>query len=164
MDGFVNEHNRTVFLNEMDGFGSNEGLLIIASSNHPGKIDEALLKRPSRFDRVFHIGLPGPDERREYCRRLLGRGTLAARLSPSLDVEALAGQVAERSDKFTPAYLKEAFLAAALQRAQAGATDLDALYAEAVLEQVEELRAHQKRMRDPDALAEMSGGEMMSFR
>ena len=164
MDGFVNEHNRTVFLNEMDGFGSNEGLLIIASSNHPGKIDEALLKRPSRFDRVFHIGLPGPDERREYCRRLLGRGTLAARMSPSLDVEALAGQVAERSDKFTPAYLKEAFLAAALQRAQAGATHLDAQYAEAVLEQVEELRAHQKRMRDPDALAEMSGGEMMSFR
>ena len=164
MDGFVNEDNRTVFLNEMDGFGSNEGLLIIASSNHPGKIDEALLKRPSRFDRVFHIGLPGPDERREYCRRLLSRGTLSARRAPSLDVEALAAQVAERSDKFTPAYLKEAFLAAALQQAQAGATLLDANYAQAVLEQVEELRVHLKRMRDPDALADMSGGEAMSFR
>ena len=44
MDGFVVNENRTVFLNEMDGFRNNEGLLIIASSNHPGKIDEALLR------------------------------------------------------------------------------------------------------------------------
>ena len=56
IDGLISAENRTVFLNEMDGFASNEGLLIIASSNHPGKIDEALLKRPSRFDRVFHLG------------------------------------------------------------------------------------------------------------
>ena len=164
MDGFVDKDNRAVFLNELDGFQSNEGLLIIASSNHPGKIDEALLKRPSRFDRVFHVGLPGPGERREYCRRLLSRGTLAERHAPSLDVEALAAQVAERTDKFTPAYLKEAFLAAALRRAQAGATALDASYAEAVLEQVEELRAHFKRMRAPDVLAEMSVVDGMGFR
>ncbi len=44
MDGLVTSENRTVFLNEMDGFQSNDGLLVIASSNHPGKIDEAMLK------------------------------------------------------------------------------------------------------------------------
>ena len=56
LDSLIHEENRTIFLNEMDGFSSNEGLLILASSNHPGKIDEALLKRPSRFDRIFHLG------------------------------------------------------------------------------------------------------------
>ena len=142
MDGFVDKENRTVFLNELDGFQDNAGLLIIASSNHPGKIDEALLKRPSRFDRVFHVGLPGPEERREFCRRLLSRGALAEHRAPSLDVEALA----------------------VLRRAQSGVTALDATYAEAVLEQVEELRAHLKRMRAPDMLAEMSGMDGMGFR
>ena len=165
MDGFVNDQNRTVFLNELDGFGSNDGLLIIASSNHPGKIDEALLKRPSRFDRVFHIGLPGPEERAEYGRRLLARSALAPRLSPSLDVETLAQDVAARTEGFTPAYLKEAFLSAALQQAQEGAATLDDRFARSVLTQVDELRAHLKRMEDPEALAEMSAGNgVLGFR
>ena len=166
MDGFVNDQNRTVFLNELDGFQGNDGLLIIASSNHPGKIDEALLKRPSRFDRVFHIGLPGPDERAEYCRRLLARSALAPRLSPALDVQALARDVSARTEGFTPAYLKEAFLSAALESAQSGAVTLDDTFGRAVLSQVEELKAHLKRMDDPEALAEMtaSGSGGMGFR
>lgn len=77
IDGLVHESNRSVFLNELDGFASNEGLLIVASSNHPERIDEALLKRPSRFDRVFHLGLPGLDERVEYLKRLLFRPPIA---------------------------------------------------------------------------------------
>ena len=157
MDGFVNDQNRTVFLNELDGFQSNDGLLMIASSNHPGKIDEALLKRPSRFDRVFHIGLPELAERAEYCRRLLSRSALTSRLSSSLVMEALAQDVAVQTEGFTPAYLKEAFLSAALQQAQEGVTLLDAPFAAAVLVQIDELKAHLKRMNDPESLAEMTG-------
>jgi hypothetical protein len=158
VDGLVGEDNRTVFLNEMDGFGSNEGLLVIASSNHPHKIDEALLKRPSRFDRVFHIGLPGRSERAEFCRRVLTRSGLSARLSASFDIDTLAERVADRSDGFTPAYLKEAVVGAALQRAQDGATQLDDRFAEAVMEQVEELRRHLSRMKDPGFLTDMGNG------
>jgi hypothetical protein len=158
IDGFVAEHNRTVFLNELDGFRQNDGLLVIASSNHPAKIDEALLKRPSRFDRVFHLGLPALAERREYCRRLLARPTVGERLAASLDREALAQRVAERTEGFTPAFLKEAFLAAALQRAQEGALVLDEAYAEAVLAQAAELREQLRAMRDPEALAEIGSG------
>jgi len=164
MDGLVNDQNRTVFLNELDGFQSNDGLLIIASSNHPGKIDEALLKRPSRFDRVFHIGLPGLEERAEYGRRLLSRSALAPRLSPDLDAAALASDAAARTEGFTPAY-KEVFLSAALQQAQEGLAQLGAPFAAAVLAQVDELRAHLKRMDDPEALAEMSAsGGAVGFR
>jgi AAA+ superfamily predicted ATPase len=165
LDGLVHEDNRTVFLNELDGFQNNEGLLIIASSNHPGRIDEALLKRPSRFDRVIHIGLPQFGERREFCLRLLARSSLRARLAPDFDADALARTVAERTDGFTPAYLKEAFVSAALERAQEGATTLDDGFARSVLAQVDELKAHLKRMDDPEALAEMTtGGGALGFR
>ena len=165
LDSLINEGNRTVFLNEMDGFASNDGLLIIASSNHPGKIDEALLKRPSRFDRVFHLGLPELPERRAFCEKILTRDSLASKLSPELDIAALCDEVARKSDGFTPAYLKEAFVSAALSRAQAGATQLDEHFAGAVLEQVGELKAHLKKVKNPDALAEMrSGDDAIGFR
>ncbi len=165
IDGFITPENRAVFLNEMDGFTDNEGLLVIASSNHPGKIDEALLKRPSRFDRVFHLGLPAEAERLAFCERTLRRSSLAAKLAPELDIAALCAKVAAKSEGFTPAYLKEALVSAALERAQEGATILDDEFALQVLEQVEELRAHMKKMKNPDALGEMrSMDDAIGFR
>jgi hypothetical protein len=155
VDGFVSDYNRTSFLNELDGFGSNEGLFIIASSNHPGRIDEALLKRPSRFDRVFHLGLPEETERQRYCENLLSRGSLAAHLTPSLDIKKLATDVARKSAGFTPAFLKEAFLSAALERAQSGHSNLDSEFATAVLKHVAELREHIAKMKTPDRLSSM---------
>jgi hypothetical protein len=155
VDGFVSEYNRTAFLNELDGFGCNEGLFIIASSNHPGRIDEALLKRPSRFDRVFHLGLPEENERRRYCESFLHRGSLAPHIVPSLDTAALAASVARRTVGFTPAFLKEAFLSAALDRAQKGHTELDAEFGNAVLAQVEQLIEQIARMKTPDRLSTM---------
>jgi ATP-dependent 26S proteasome regulatory subunit len=165
IDGFITDSNRTVFLNEMDGFADNEGLLVIASSNHPGKIDEALLKRPSRFDRVFHLGLPAEAERRTFCERTLERSTLASKLAPELDIVDLCTRVAAKSEGFTPAYLKEALISAALERAQAGATMLDEDFTRQVLEQVDELRAHMKKLKNPDALGEMrSLDDVIGFR
>lgn len=165
IDGLVGDYNRTIFLNEMDGFTSNEGVLVVASSNHPGKIDEALLKRPSRFDRVFHIGLPKKRERAAFCRQILARPALAAKLAPDFDAESIIDAVSEKTDGFTPAYLKEAFTSAALSRAQAGALVLDAKFGQAILTQVEELKAHLKRAKDPEGMTVMSGeNEGIGFR
>lgn len=159
IDGFVVDANRTVFLNEIDGFHNNEGLLIIASSNHPEEIDEALLKRPSRFDRVFHLGLPAQAQRHEYCKRVLAQPAMVQRLAPGFDCEALAQTVAQRSDGFTPAYLKEVFVSAALSRAQDGATVLDENFAEAVRTHTEELRLYLKRARSADSFREMRSSD-----
>ena len=165
IDGFVTDENRSIFLNEMDGFANNEGLLIIASSNHPGKIDEALLKRPSRFDRVFHLGLPAKQERAAFCRHILGRAPLSNRLASTLDVEDLSDKVAAKSEGFTPAYLKEALISAALECAQDGAKVLDKSFAAHALAQVEQLRDHLKRLKKPDALGEMrSLDDVIGFR
>ena len=164
MDGLVDRANRTVFLNELDGFRNNEGLLIIASSNHPERIDEAILKRPSRFDRVYHIGLPARPERVAYARLLLER---TPNLAPSLDVPSLAEKVADATEGFTPAFLKEAFLSAMLQMVQEGLTTLDESFGAAVLEQVDLLRKYLKKAKNPEALADMlasTGAENIGFR
>lgn len=161
LDSLITDSNRSVFLNEMDGFKSNDGILLIASSNHPGKIDEALLKRPSRFDRVFHLGLPKAPERRAFCEKILTRESLAEKLAPGFDVAALSERVAAKTDGFTPAYLKEAFFSAALSRAQNGALVLDDLFVDAVLAQVAELKTHLKKAKNPDAMAQMKSDDDM---
>ena len=155
MDGLVNDTNRTYFLNELDGFKNNDGILIIASSNHPGRIDEALLKRPSRFDRVYHIGLPEKRERAEYARRFLAK---LPNLAPGFDIEGVCENVAQFTEGFTPAFLKEAFLAAMLELAHEGHTTLDARYANAVSEQVDTLRKYLKKAKNPEKMADMLAG------
>ena len=159
LDGFVQECNRSIFLNELDGFRNNEGILIIASSNHPGKIDEALLKRPSRFDRVVHVGLPKYPERAELCRRILGRPQLRERFAADFDAEALIEEAARESEKMTPAYLKEAFLSAALSLAQRGIDRMDSRYAAEVLEQLAAMKRHIKKMRDPESAGCIEGAD-----
>ncbi|MBC8143297.1 MAG: ATP-binding protein [Armatimonadetes bacterium] len=166
VDTLITPANRSVLLNEMDGFKSNEGILIIASTNHPHLIDEAFLKRPSRFDRVFHIGLPEGAERAAFCRRVLSRSAFASRLAPGFDTEGLIAKIVDKSKGFTPAYLKEALTGAALALAHTGNADvLDERYTAAVLAQVDELKKTMRRLKDPAALAEMTtGGDGIGYR
>ncbi len=159
LDGFVQDSNRSIFLNELDGFRNNEGVLIVASSNHPERIDEALLKRPSRFDRVVHVGLPKYPERLELCRRILARPELRERISPRLDETGLLEEVARKSDRMTPAYLKEAFLSAALVLAQRKVDCLDERFGEEVLRQLAELKEHIRKMKDPESAGYIDGSD-----
>ncbi len=154
LDGLIDKGTRTLFLNELDGFRPNDGLLIIASSNHPERIDEALLKRPSRFDRVYHIGLPARTERFRYSKQLLERSPVPG--NADFDLEALASRVADASEGFTPAFLKEAFLSAMLAEAQAGHTEMTATFGDSVMEQVDALKRYLKKARNPEVFAEMA--------
>jgi transitional endoplasmic reticulum ATPase len=54
-DSLITEETRSYFLNEIDGLESNDGILMIGSTNHLSKLDPALSKRPSRFDRKYHF-------------------------------------------------------------------------------------------------------------
>ena len=58
------EQTLNQLLTEMDGFGANEGIIIIAATNRPDVLDPALL-RPGRFDRQVTVGYPNAQEREE---------------------------------------------------------------------------------------------------
>ncbi|MCC6511893.1 MAG: ATP-binding protein, partial [Pirellulaceae bacterium] len=66
LDALVTEENRSFFLNQLDGFEQNHGLIVLATTNHPDRIDPAIIDRPSRFDRKYHFNLPSLDERIDY--------------------------------------------------------------------------------------------------
>jgi transitional endoplasmic reticulum ATPase len=51
LDSLINDGNRSFFLNQLDGIEGNDGLLIIATTNHFERLDPGLSSRPSRFDR-----------------------------------------------------------------------------------------------------------------
>jgi len=66
LGGGHDEREQTLnqLLSEMDGFGENEGIIIIAATNRPDVLDPALL-RPGRFDRQVTVGKPDVKEREE---------------------------------------------------------------------------------------------------
>ena len=74
-------------LAEMDGFGTNTGVIVLAATNRADVLDKALL-RPGRFDRHIYLELPGMIERRGIFKVHLKPLTLGE----DINVEALAAQ------------------------------------------------------------------------
>ena len=74
-------------LTEMDGFGTNSGVIIMAATNRADILDKALL-RAGRFDRQIHVELPDVNERKEIFQVHLK----PIKTNQSLDVDFLARQ------------------------------------------------------------------------
>lgn len=105
LDALVNSGNRSFFLNELDGFAENRGVLALATTNHPDRLDPAIVNRPSRFDRKYQFALPELAERESYLQ--LWNATLKPELR--LGEQGLA-DIAAATDEFSFAYLKELLL------------------------------------------------------
>jgi hypothetical protein len=110
LDSLVNAENRSFFLNELDGFASNSGIVTIATTNHPERLDPAILDRPSRFDRKYHFELPNQQERHSYIK--LWNQTLKADMH--LGEKAMT-KISELTDGFSFAYLKELFVSSSIR-------------------------------------------------
>lgn len=102
LDSLVSPKDRSFFLNQLDGFHQNHGLIVLATTNHPDRIDAAIMDRPSRFDRKYHFLLPRPSEREAYLR--LWQAKLSNETS-WLEGELARAVVA--TEGFSFAYLKE---------------------------------------------------------
>ena len=74
-------------LTEMDGFGTNSGVIIMAATNRADILDKALL-RAGRFDRQIHVDLPDLNERKEVFKVHLK----PIKIDSSLDIDLLARQ------------------------------------------------------------------------
>jgi cell division protease FtsH len=81
------ENTLNQLLTEMDGFGSNSGVIILAATNRADVLDKALL-RAGRFDRQIHVELPDLNERKE----IFGVHLRPIKIDNSVDTEFLARQ------------------------------------------------------------------------
>jgi len=110
LDSMIDNDNRAFFLNELDGFHPNTGLVVLATTNHPEKLDSSILDRPSRFDRKYYFQLPADAERRAYIAKWNGE------LQPEMRVsEKGIARVVRDTRDFSFAYLKELFVTSMVQ-------------------------------------------------
>ena len=81
------ENTLNALLTEMDGFGTNSGVIILAATNRADMLDSALL-RAGRFDRQIHVDLPDLNERKEVFLVHLK----PLKIDETVDVDFLARQ------------------------------------------------------------------------
>ena len=81
------ENTLNALLTEMDGFGTNSGIITLAATNRADMLDSALM-RAGRFDRQIHVDLPDLNERKEVFNVHLK----PLKLDKSLDIDFLARQ------------------------------------------------------------------------
>ena len=81
------ENTLNQLLTEMDGFGTNSGVIILAATNRADILDKALL-RAGRFDRQIHVDLPDLNERKE----VFGVHIRPLKLDETVDIDLLARQ------------------------------------------------------------------------
>lgn len=117
LGGGHDEREQTLnqLLVEMDGFGTNEGIIIMAATNRPDILDPAIL-RPGRFDRQVTVGLPDVRGREE----ILG----VHMKNKKLDDDVNLREIAKRTAGFTPADIENLTNEAALLTARHNLTKI----------------------------------------
>ena len=105
------ENTLNQLLTEMDGFGSNSGVIILAATNRADILDKALL-RAGRFDRQIHVDLPDLNDRREIFKVHLR----PIKIDDSVDLDFLARQTPGFSGADIANVCNEAALIAAREK------------------------------------------------
>nr|WP_311565345.1 ATP-dependent zinc metalloprotease FtsH [Peptoniphilus grossensis] len=111
LGGGHDEREQTLnqLLVEMDGFGTNEGVIVMAATNRADILDPAIL-RPGRFDRTVYVGKPDVRARKAILE-IHSRGK---KLAKDVDLEVIA----KRTPGFTPADLENLMNESALLAAR----------------------------------------------
>ena len=148
IDTVVTNKTRSYFFNEVDGLGmalwahtplsreqlssdvpcsteDNDGIFMVASTNHLDRLDPGLSSRPSRFDRKYLFPLPSESERILYCS--YWRSKLAKNDVRIEFPKKLCPAIASITDGFSFAYLQEAFVATLVVIAGRRSEAVDAL-------------------------------------
>ncbi|KAJ3756439.1 P-loop containing nucleoside triphosphate hydrolase protein [Lentinula raphanica] len=136
LDSLITDRNRSFFLNELDGLEGNDGLLVLGTTNHFDRLDPGLSTRPSRFDRKYLFDDPDRDERALYA--VYWQDKLKDNRSVDFP-NSLVDEVADATDRFSFAYLKEAFVSALVTLAGADEDDRSPFRA-VLMEQIDVLR------------------------
>lgn len=154
LDALLNNENRSFFLNQLDGFEQNHGLIVLATTNHPERIDDAIINRPSRFDRKYHFHLPSLEQRIEYLRYWQDRLEKETGWAKA-EVEPVAIECVE----YSFAYLKELIISSVMHWMHAD----EERFADVVLGQAQVLK-QQMKTEATDDLRRKSGRSLTRIR
>ncbi len=129
LGGGHDEREQTLnqLLVEMDGFGANEGIIIVAATNRPDILDPALL-RPGRFDRQITVDRPDVKGREAVLK-------VHARNKP-LSKDVKLGTIAKRTTGFTGADLENLLNEAALLAARRNKKDIAMIEVDEAIDRV----------------------------
>ncbi|MCP3029676.1 ATP-dependent zinc metalloprotease FtsH [Halobacillus sp. A5] len=129
LGGGHDEREQTLnqLLVEMDGFGANEGIIMVAATNRPDILDPALL-RPGRFDRQITVDRPDVKGR----QAVLGVHARDKPLSDNVDLKTIA----LRTPGFSGADLENLLNEAALVAARSDSKEIDMLHVDEAIDRV----------------------------
>jgi ATP-dependent 26S proteasome regulatory subunit len=89
------------YLQSMDGMEPNNGIVIVATTNHTENIDPAISDRPGRFDRIIEIPLPSQSQRKKVLRNYLRK------LDCEEGIEETVATVDKSTDGLSGAWVRE---------------------------------------------------------
>jgi len=146
LDSLINDQNRSFFLNQLDGLSQNNGLLLIGTTNHFDRLDPGLSSRPSRFDRKYKFDDPDVEERALYAKYWQNKLKNNDKIEfPDEFVQELA----QSTDGFSFAYLKEAFVSTLVGLATYEGEDKPS-FRDAILKTIKALRKELDRPSSTD--------------
>ena len=89
------------YLQAMDGMESNDGILILATTNHTVSIEPAISDRPGKFDRIIDVPLPNTQQRHTMIQNIL------AKMPTEKIGESVISSVAKKSEGLSGAWVRE---------------------------------------------------------
>ena len=107
------------YLQSMDGMDANNGILVLATTNHTENIDPAISDRPGRFDRIIEVPMPDKAQRKQIIKNLL-------RNMPSKMTEGEAiDRIASKSNGLSGAWIREVVQTAMIEAISAGREEIE---------------------------------------
>ena len=118
------------YLQAMDGMEPNNGVVVLATTNHTENIDPAISDRPGRFDRIIEVPLPDKSQRKEIIQNLLRKMPTKIHSGKAID------KIAANSRGLSGAWIREIVQTAMIEAISSDRTEIDVPDLEAGLEDV----------------------------
>ncbi|KAJ3154477.1 hypothetical protein HDU86_004606 [Geranomyces michiganensis] len=159
LDSLITDENRSFFLNEVDGLVANSGVMTVATTNHPDRLDVAIRDRPSRFDRHFTFALPTAAERLAFIKLWATDKGEEVALADESAQELCSDEI---TGGFSFAYMKELMLASIVSWLSSNGEDDRVPFAKVLMQQAEVLRRHVRREEQEESSDHEEDEETMS--
>ena len=107
------------YLQSMDGMDPNNGILVLATTNHTENIDPAISDRPGRFDRIIEVPMPDKSQRKEIIQNLIRN--MPSKMTRNDAIE----RIASKSSGLSGAWIREVVQTAFIEAISNGREEIE---------------------------------------